>query len=153
MPTPAGSVFVDTNVLLYSVDPRDSTKQARACAWLDYLWRYGEGRLSWQVLHEFYANAVRKTGVPVTRARQIVTVFTRWTPSGVDAPLIERSWYWMDNAQLSYWDSLILASAERLGCAVLLTEDFQADRQYGSVRVVDPFGTEPPTTPTQTAKR
>ncbi len=105
------------------------------------------------MLHEFYANAVRKTGVPVTRARQIVTVFTRWTPSGVDAPLIERSWCWMDHAQLSYWDSLILASAERLGCAVLLTEDFQADRQYGSVRMVDPFETEAPTTPTQTAKR
>jgi predicted nucleic acid-binding protein len=145
MLTPAGSVFVDTNVLLYSVDRRDSRKQARACAWLDYLWRHGEGRLSWQVLHEFYANAVRKTGVPVTQAREMFTVFTRWTPSGVDAPLIERGWYWMDNAQLSYWDSLILASAERLGCAVLLTEDFQADRQYGSIQVIDPFGTVPPT--------
>jgi predicted nucleic acid-binding protein len=90
MLTPAGSVFVDTNVLLYSADPRNSGKQARASAWLDYLWRSGEGRLSWQVLHEFYANAVRKTGVPVLQAREMFTVFTRWTPSGVDTPLIER---------------------------------------------------------------
>ena len=70
----AGSVFVDTNLLLYSVDRRDHR-------------RSGEGRPSWQVL---------------------------------------------------------LASAERLGCAILLTADFQTGRQYGSVQVIDPFGTEPP---------
>ncbi len=144
MPTPAGSVFVDANVLLYSIDTRNPVKQARAQAWLDYLWQHGEGRLSWQVLHEFYANAVRKTGMPVAQAREMFMVFTHWTPAGFDTALVERGWYWMDDAQLSYWDSLILASAERLGCTILLTEDFQTGRRYGSVQAIDPFRTGPP---------
>ena len=48
-----GSCFVDTNVLLYSLDPRDPIKKARSKEWLEYLWQFGAGRLSWQVLHEF----------------------------------------------------------------------------------------------------
>jgi predicted nucleic acid-binding protein len=53
----------------------------------------------------------------------------------MDTGIVERSWYWIDNAQLSYWDSLIIASAERLDCSVLLSEDFQAGRSYDRVRV------------------
>ena len=45
--------FVDSNVLLYSVDPVDSAKRIRATEWLEGLWMAGAGRLSWQVLHEF----------------------------------------------------------------------------------------------------
>ena len=57
------------------------------------------------------------------------------------AEVVERAWYWMDEAQVSYWDGLILGAAERLGCTVLLSEDFQAGRSYGLVRVVNPFET------------
>src|SRR5712671_3070867 len=113
MPTLGDSIFVDTNVLLYSIDSRDPVKCAKSRAWLEYLWQTGAGRMSWQVLHEFYANAVRKLGVPAPDARKAVTVFTRWRPAGMSLSVVERGWYWMDKAQLSYWDSLILASAER----------------------------------------
>lgn len=52
--------FIDSNVLLYFVDPVEAAKRARAKEWLDALWMAGRGRLSWQVLHEFYSNATRK---------------------------------------------------------------------------------------------
>jgi predicted nucleic acid-binding protein len=58
---------------------------------------------------------------------------------GIDFAVVERGWYGMDRAHLSWWDGLILASAERLGCSVLLSEDFQAGRSYEGVRVVSPF--------------
>jgi len=32
----------------------------------DKLWASGAGRISWQVLNEFYFNAVRKLGVPTS---------------------------------------------------------------------------------------
>ncbi|HEX4133839.1 MAG TPA: PIN domain-containing protein [Bryobacteraceae bacterium] len=137
------SIFVDTNVLLYSFDPRNPLKYAQTRNWLDYLWRTGAGRLSWQVLHEFYTNAVRKLGVPALEAREAVTVFSKWRPGGMNISVIERGWYWMDQAQLSYWDSLILASAERLGCSILLSEDFQTGRSFEGVRVVSPFENPP----------
>ena len=74
--------FIDTNVLLYSFDARDGSKRALAGEWLDFLWRTGTGRLSWQVLHEFYANALRKTGTPAVVARDTVPIFSRWKPWG-----------------------------------------------------------------------
>ena len=48
-----------------------------------------------------------------------------------------------DRAGVSYWDALILASAEGQGCHGLLSEDFQPGREYGPVRVVNPFVTDP----------
>ena len=38
--------FVDSNVLLYSVDPVDSAERVRATEWLEALWMAGAGRLS-----------------------------------------------------------------------------------------------------------
>ena len=70
---PGDRIFVDTNVLLYSFDARDPVKCAQTRNWLEYLWRTGAGRLSWQVLHEFYANAFRKMAVPAPQAREVVT--------------------------------------------------------------------------------
>jgi predicted nucleic acid-binding protein len=141
--TSGDSVFVDTNVLLYSFDSRDPVKRAKASYWLEYLWRTGTGRMSWQVLHEFYANACRKSGVPALEAREAVAVFSRWRPGGMNLSVVERAWYWMDRAQLTYWDSLILASAERLGCSIILSEDFQTGRNFEGLLVVSPFEQSP----------
>lgn len=148
MPTPAASRttawFADTNLLLYSLDARNLEKRLRAVQWMDFLWASGRGRLSWQVLNEFYANAVRKIAVPREEARRAVALFAKWRPAGVSMEVLERAWYWADQAQLAHWDAMILASAERQGCEVLLSEDFQSGRKYGSVQVINPFENEPP---------
>jgi predicted nucleic acid-binding protein len=41
--------------------------------------------------------------------------------------------------QLSWFDAHLWAYAEHYGLAELLSEDFQHDRLYGSVRAVNPF--------------
>ena len=133
------STFVDTNVILYSVDARDAGKQVLAQAWMHRLWETGSGRLSWQVLNEFYVNATRKAGLNREPAREIVRSLTQWMPCETTPGLLERAWHWSDRAQLSYWDSLILAAAERTGCRWLLSEDFQEGRTFEGVTVVHPF--------------
>ncbi|HEY2016930.1 MAG TPA: PIN domain-containing protein [Bryobacteraceae bacterium] len=135
--------FVDTNVLLYSFDPADPLKHELAKRWVAELWSSSRGRLSWQVLNEFYANAARKLKMPGAAARDAVKTFALWQPLGFDMGNMQRAWYWMDRAGVSYWDGLILGSAEELGCRWLLSEDFQAGRKYGSVQVVNPFETDP----------
>ena len=55
-------VFVDTNVLIYALDARDKAKQSAAQAWLTRCWRERTGRVSMQVLNEFYANLIRMNG-------------------------------------------------------------------------------------------
>jgi predicted nucleic acid-binding protein len=150
---PGDSYFVDTNVLLYSLDARNPQKRLQAAAWMDSLWASGAGRLSWQVLNEFYANAIRKLGTAHDDARRAVSLLSKWRPGGVSFDLVERAWHWMDQTHLTYWDAMILASAERQGCSVLLSEDFQIGRSYGTVRTVNPFLEEPPAASRQAGSR
>ena len=132
------SFFVDSNLLLYYVDPQNAQKQARATEWLDNLWIAGTGRLSWQVLHEFYWNAVRKMQMEPA-ARQIVEDLAHWKPVDTSIGLIQQAWHWMDSAQIPYGDALIVAAAQRSGARYLLSEDFQPGREYEGVRIVNPF--------------
>jgi predicted nucleic acid-binding protein len=41
--------------------------------------------------------------------------------------------------KLSFWDALIICSAKKLGCVVLLTEDFNSGQLYEGIRVQNPF--------------
>jgi len=139
----AEAFFVDSNLVLYFVDPVEREKRARAEEWLDHLWMAGAGRISWQVLHEFYWNAVRKMSLPGADARGIVEDLALWRPVDTSLGLVREAWEWMDSAQVTYWDALIVAAAERSGARYLLSEDFQAGRSFGSVRVVNPFESSP----------
>ena len=60
-----GKVFVDSNVLVYSHDQDAGAKQAQAAQHLETLWDNGSGRLSTQVLQEFYVNVTRKIKQPL----------------------------------------------------------------------------------------
>lgn len=135
--------FVDTNVLLYARDPRDAGKQQRALLWLDTLWNDAQGRLSPQVLHEFYWNVRRKLAVASADAREDVRAYRAWVHVAIDAPLTEAAFEIESRDGLSFWDALILAAAERSGCERLLSEDLTEGRRYGSVLVVNPFTTPP----------
>lgn len=135
----ANRFFIDTNILLYSLDPADAVKRAQARRWLDALWRSGSGSLSWQVLNEFYAKGHRKLKWPEPQLRKTVETFAQWRPIGNTVGLMQRAWFWMDTSHTSFWDSLILAAAERAGCPFLLSEDFQNGRRYGAITVVSPF--------------
>lgn len=44
---------------------------------------------------------------------------------------------------LSWWDSLIVASALSADCAMLLTEDLQHGQNIGPLRIVNPFLVRP----------
>jgi predicted nucleic acid-binding protein len=140
----AGSLFfVDTNVLLYCIDNQDAEKRRLARSWRNRLWESNAGRLSWQVLNEFYWNAAGKMRARASVVRQLVEDYSLWGPSGFGLGLARLAWYWMDEAGVPYWDALILASAETAGCAYLLSEDFQAGRRFGGITVVSPFQSRP----------
>src|ERR1039458_1053740 len=128
MSVDAETFFVDTNVLLYSMDSVDRAKRERARQWMQALWETDSGRLSWQVLNEFYANAVGKMKIQPLRARENVETLTLWQPAGFGIGLIQRAWHWIDRAGLPFWDASIVAAAESTGCRYLLSEDFQEGR-------------------------
>jgi predicted nucleic acid-binding protein len=81
--------FVDSNLLLYYIDSVEPQKRARAEEWLDVLWMAGAGRLSWQVLHEFYWNAVRKMRLEPAKACQMVEDLSHWRPVDTSIGLVQ----------------------------------------------------------------
>ncbi len=143
----ASIVFVDTNVLLYSEDSADAAKHRRAREWLQVLWLRRCGRLSMQVLNEFYVNATRKLkpAMPPGDARAEVRRYQRWQPWMNDHATVETAWALESRYQLSYWDALMAAAALQQGCDLLLTEDLQHGQQLDGVRVVNPFLVGPET--------
>lgn len=134
-------VFVDTNVFLYAVDERDPAKQAAARQWLAWCWTNRTGRISTQVLNEFYNNAITKfrSIVPTHQARTQVRNLRQWQPPHLDTYTIDGAWALQDRYQLSYWDALVISSAQQQGCSFVLSEDLQHLQYYDTVRLLNPF--------------
>lgn len=132
-------VFVDSNVLLYAVDDADPHKQRVARHWRAELWKSRLGRVSFQVLNEFYVNALRLKPAASDESRAEVRDLLAWNPVIVDAAVMERGWKLQDRYQLSFWDSLIVAAARSASCGFLLTEDLQNGQKLDGVEVVNPF--------------
>jgi predicted nucleic acid-binding protein len=132
-------VFVDTNVLIYALDQADQKKFQAARVWREALWKSQRGRISFQVLQEFYVKVTQKWPAGRDEARAEVRDLLAWRPVAVDAALLERGWRIQDRYQLSFWDALIVAAAKSASCRYLLTEDLQADQNLDGVLVINPF--------------
>ena len=138
------SFFVDSNVLIYGFGANSPVaKQIAAHHWITQLWSYRVGRISWQVIFEFYSNAIRKSKLSSVVSRHIAEELVLWGPETPTQAILERAWHWCDHAQINFWDALILAAAEQAGCRWLLTEDFQTGRTYAGVTVISPFTSSP----------
>jgi predicted nucleic acid-binding protein len=136
-------VFVDSNIFLYALDEADPNKQQAARNWRAELWKSRRGRVSFQVLSEFYVNAVRMRPAAREDARAEIRDLLAWKPVATDAALLERGWKLQDRYQLSYWDALIVAAAKTTSCSYLLSEDLQAGQKLDGIEVVNPFLRDP----------
>jgi predicted nucleic acid-binding protein len=138
-------VFVDTNVLVYARDASESEKQARAADWMATLWERRAGRLSYQVLQEFYVTVTVKLspGLDKEFARRDVLALVAWQPIAADSRVLEGAWLLQDRFQLPWWDALIVAAAQLSECQYLLSEDFQEGFDLGNLKVIHPFQQQP----------
>lgn len=132
-------VFVDTNILLYSMDKFNPEKQSRCRALLARLTDDLRGVISTQVMQEFYVAATRKLGVDALLAKDILHSFEHFevvivTPDmikeAVDCSLINR---------VSFWDALIVVAAEISLCERIWTEDLNHGQIIRGVRVENPL--------------
>ena len=133
--------FVDTNVLVYARDDAEPGKRDRARSIMALLWNEGNGRLSQQVLVEFYATVTRKLrpGLAKGEAMADVRELSAWNPIPPSLRLYDQAWQIEEQHGLSWWDSLIVAAALAQDCITLLTEDLQDGLTIGKLRVINPF--------------
>ena len=135
------AVFVDANVLVYERDQDQPEKRQRAATWMEHLWRERRGRVSIQVLNEFYVTATQslKPGLSREQARAVVRNLFAWRPIPLDRTIVQGAFALQDRFPLSYWDALVVASAQVAGCSTLLTEDLGDEEEYDGIRVLNPF--------------
>lgn len=133
--------FVDTNILIYARDAGEPTKQPIAWHWMEVLWRRGTGRLSFQVLEEYYCHVTQKLkpGLPVEAARRDVRALLAWHPVATHPALFDTAWRLMDRFSLSWWDAQIGAAARMAGCDLLLSEKLPEGLDLGGTLIVNPF--------------
>ena len=137
----ADRTFFDTNVLVYAFDRGDPRRQPIAARLLEGALAEGSAVMSLQVLQEFFVVVTRKvrTPIPPVRARALVAEFLRHPVIEPTGAHLLRAIDLSMQVSISFWDALIVTTAEAAGCSVLYTEDLTAGSLPFGVRLVDPF--------------
>jgi predicted nucleic acid-binding protein len=132
-------VFVDTQVLLCADDAFDPTKQAQARAWLQAMWLRRVGRVSTQVLNDYYVTATRSFGMSAGDARAKLRRFQLWQPWQIDHQTVETAWGVEARFGLRYWDALMVACAAQSGASHVLSPSLTHQQHIDGVTILNPF--------------
>lgn len=134
----SGKSFIDTNVLVYASDDDSPAKQHIARSIVAE--HSGRAVVSTQVLQEYFVAATQKLRIAPLTAKDLINAIQNAFETILVSPeiinrAVDGSILW----QVSFWDALILASAEDSVCEVVISEDLNSGQRYGGVRVENPF--------------
>ena len=132
-------IFIDTTLFVYSIDQRDPAKRDLARNILKRLVEVHLPVISTQVIKEFYVVASVKLKADTFIIKNIVHNFRNLEIVNNDLELIEQAIDISIISRVSFWDSLIIAAAERANCEFVFSEDMNPGQTYRGVEVVNPF--------------
>lgn len=131
---------VDTNVLIYTHDPRDPIKQTKAVSLIASLI---DGALLWQVACEYVAASRKLSAYGLSRQqafadlKRLRSVWTPLLPTWSAQDLAENL---LSKSNLSFWDAMIIAACAESGVKTLYSEDFDsATTPLTGVTIINPF--------------
>jgi predicted nucleic acid-binding protein len=132
----SGDFFIDSNIWLYAFMDESAPKHALATA----LIQQNRVVLSTQVVNEVCNNLIRKAGYTEPEIQQTIQNLMAGYPIlDVTLPMIRQASVLRVAYRLSYWDSLILATAQDAGCSVVYSEDMQDGLRIGALTLRNPF--------------
>ena len=137
-----GKSFLDTNIFVYSFDSSAPPKRAKARALIADALEARQAVISYQVVQEFLNVATRKFARPLSASdaqAYLITVLLPLCEVFPNESLLSRALVISAEAQISFYDALIVSSALSAGCTLLLTEDLQHNRQIGTLLIQNPF--------------
>ncbi len=139
------AALVDTNVLVYRFDPRFPEHQRIARELL----RKGIAEESLRVPHQAIVELVAAVTRPLVSGRPLLPpeearreaeeLLGQFVVLYPTETLVRTALRGAAAYRLSWFDAHLWAYAECFGLEDLISEDFQHDRLYGSVRAVNPF--------------
>jgi predicted nucleic acid-binding protein len=136
--------FVDTNLLIYAIDPDDLEKRQRVKDFLKRIINRHTLVLSPQSLNELYRVVAEKRDlVPRDEARRLVFAWSPFCTAPYDFDVTQQAWRIQDRHRYGWWDCMLLASALLAGCDLFLSEDMQHEHSVGALTIVSPFKLQP----------
>ncbi|MBO4638411.1 MAG: PIN domain-containing protein [Treponema sp.] len=133
-------VFFDSNILVYSVDERDTKKQKIAINLIDKAIHRNIGTISTQSLQEFYAVTTQKLKLSKEAAKEYLDFFSENLP--VTQVSVQHIFNAIDisiKTQFSFWDSLIVSAAHTSGCVIVYSEDMSHNQLVNGIKIINPF--------------
>lgn len=130
--------FIDTNIWLYAFVASDRQSQyetAKATV------NRPEIFISTQVINETCVNLLKKAQWKEITVRELIVAFyEKYGVVDLDQTILQKASDLRERYSLSFWDSMIVASALNSGCEVLFTEDMQAGLVIDNrLTIVNPF--------------
>jgi len=133
-------VFVDTNLLYYANTDSPDPRHARARQLVEPLWSEpGRAAISVQVLQELHVNLIRKGGLDPAASWRRVSDYLAWKVIDNDRLLLAAAVEVQTRWKLSYWDSLVVAAAQRSGAPLLWSEDLADGQRYDDLLALNPL--------------
>ena len=132
-------VFLDTNIFVYSLDQSDSTKRKKCRNLIKSLTDENSGVISTQVLQELYVAATSKLGADPLLVKDIIRSLERLETVVVSPMLIKEAIDCSLINRLSFWDALIVVTAESAHCEILWTEDLNHGQIIRGVLIENPL--------------
>jgi len=134
--------FLDTNIFVYSFDQSAVVKARKAAELIREALATQKGVVSYQVVQEFFNVALRRFSQPMHPAdaeQYLSTVFRPLLAVHSSQALFAEALRLHAQSGLSWYDSLIVATALQARCDLLLTEDLQHGQRFGALQVRNPF--------------
>ena len=135
----AKRIFIDTNILVYLADSSDLDRQNKTREILKKDLRDNHLIISTQVIQEFFITATKKLSIDSLQAKEIIKSFLNMEVVTVVPEIILNSIDILVLNKVSFWDSLIVASAQFANCSIIYSEDMQNNQKFGNTKIVNPL--------------
>lgn len=130
--------FIDSNVWIYALTLQEDerkTEQAKALVSSEE-----EIMISTQVINEVCVTLLKKAGFTEKEVRELADgFFAKYRVVLINQEIIRQGSMLREKHQLSYWDSLIVASAKSCGATLLYSEDMKDGLVIETLTITNPF--------------
>jgi predicted nucleic acid-binding protein len=134
--------FIDTNIFICSFDIKEKKRQKKAKKIIGHALSSSEGIISIQVIQEFLNVATNKFKVPLTlqdSKTYLTKVLNPLCEVYPDIIMFELGLDIQATTNYSFYDSMIIAAANKGGCIKLYSEDMQDGHEVRGVTIINPF--------------
>ena len=132
--------FFDTNVLVYAAVRQDERKSATAQELIRHALEVNhDGVISVQVVTDFANVMLNRFKMSAKAVDEWVSQFYPLLATEVTMDAVRNAMYIKEEYGIQYYDALIIATAEKLGCTEIVSEDLNDGQLYHGMAVVNPF--------------